>query len=389
MKRYILRYRLQLIATVIVGAAGILFLLQTSATTFVTGREAESGQLAGPASLQADSGASGQKSVKFGVVETPPSNGGRTVQVRDSAGLSAAIADAKPGDTIQLADGTYSGKLAVGNYSGSFSIVKSGTAGAPIKLTGSRNAIIDGDGPKGRYGIYIVNASYWNISGITITNAAKGIVLDGSNHVVLDGLRVHSIGDEAVHFRAFSSDNVIKNSIIEKSGVRQPQYGEGVYIGSAKSSWGTHTDGKPDKSDRNQVINNTISNTGAENIDIKEGSSNGVITGNHFDAIGMSGENFSDSWIDVKGNGYTISNNSGVVTGAAVFQDGFQIHQALAGWGNNNVFHNNNLNLNNAPGYGFYMQKGVTDNVLSCDNTVTGAKSGFAVLNTTATPCSQ
>lgn len=304
-----------------------------------------------------------------------------------SAELTAAIANALPGDTIRLADGTYTGKLAVGKYSGAFSIVKSGTAVSPINLVGSRNAVISGGGTSGNYGLYIVKANYWNITGITVTSAAKAIVLDGSNYVRLDGIRAYNIGSEAIHFRAFSSNNTITGSIVEQTGLVQPQYGEGVYIGSAKSNWGTHSGGNPDTSNYNQVTNNTIRNTGAENIDIKEGSSFGVITGNHFDAIGMSGQNFADSWIDVKGNNYTISNNTGVVSGSAVFVDGFQIHQALSGWGNNNVFHNNRLNLNNAYGAGFLMQKGVTGNVLSCDNTVTNAQAGFAVFNGTVSAC--
>jgi len=386
--RRVKTYRRRLTIAGLIGIIGVALLTRTLAATYVSHSEAEAGQIAGQASLQSGSGASGGTVVKFGTTGTPPSDDtGRTVQVANSDQLTAAIADARPGDTIQLADGTYSGKLAVGKYSGSFAIVKSGTASAPIKLTGSRNAIIDGGGPSGRYGLYIANASYWNISGITITNASKGVVLDGSSHVVLDAVRVYAVGDEAVHFRAFSSDNLIKNSIIEKTGVKQPQYGEGVYIGSAKSNWGTHSNGNPDKSDRNQVINNTISNTSAENIDVKEGSSGGLISGNRFDGVGMAGENYADSWIDAKGNGYTISDNTAVVSGPAVFQDGFQVHQALAGWGNDNVFRNNKMDLNNAPGYGFYLQKGVTGNILKCDNIVTGAKSGFAVLNTSAVTC--
>ena len=75
------------------------------------------------------------------------------------------------------------------------------------------------------------------------------------------------------------------------------------------SNW---EDNKPDKSDRNQILNNRIGpNVAAEEIDIKEGSCCGIIKNNVFDGTGMSGENYADSWIDVKGEGYTIEDNEG------------------------------------------------------------------------------
>jgi hypothetical protein len=37
----------------------------------------------------------------------------------------------------------------------------------------------------------------------------------------------------------------------------------------------------------------------------------------------MSGIHFSDSWVDVKGGGYVISNNRGTNS----VNDGFQVHQ--------------------------------------------------------------
>jgi len=81
-------------------------------------------------------------------------------------------------------------------------------------------------------------------------------------------------------------------------------------------------DGKPDKSNRNKAINNHFGpNIAAEAIDIKEGTEGGLIDGNTFDGTGMSGENSADSWIDVKGDDYTISNNKGSKT----LLDGFQV----------------------------------------------------------------
>lgn len=60
------------------------------------------------------------------------------------------------------------------------------------------------------------------------------------------------------------------------------------------------------------MINNRIGpKVAAEEIDIKEGSCCGLIKGNTFDGTGMSGENYADSWIDLKGEDYTIEDNVG------------------------------------------------------------------------------
>ena len=80
---------------------------------------------------------------------------------------------------------------------------------------------------------------------------------------------------------------------------------------------------------------------------------NQTISGNTFDATGISGANFADSWIDVKGNGYTISGNTGVnPTHTTVLKDGFQVHVAVSGWGNNTTFASNTLDVEST-GYGF------------------------------------
>lgn len=140
--------------------------------------------------------------------------------------------------------------------------------------------------------------------------SGKGIILDTSSNNVLQNLTVHDVDDEGIHFRAFSTDNVLKNSHIYNTGKKQAGFGEGVYIGSANSNWCTYTSCNPDKSDRNKVLSNSIGpNVNAEGIDIKEGSSDGLIQGNTFDGSGISGENYADSVIDVKGNNYAITGN--------------------------------------------------------------------------------
>ncbi len=157
------------------------------------------------------------------------------------------------------------------------------------------------------------------------------------------------------------------------------KFGEGVYLGTAQSNWGSISGGNLDTSDNNRVLNNHFGpNVTAEHIDIKEGTTGGTITGNYFDGAGISGDNFADSWVDVKGNNYLLNNNTGQnVSGLSALVDGFQTHVILSGWGKNNVFSGNTANVN-ASGYGFNIQTSGTGNVVYTNNTVSGAGKGIS-----------
>lgn len=315
---------------------------------------------------------------------TPTPVGSRLVPVATTAQLQAAVLNARPGDIINLSDGTYGGTkgmpspIPIGGktYTGTITATKAGTADLRIVLQGSRKAIINGGSTGGRYGLYLVHANYWTIKGISVTNVTKGIVLDGCNHVRIDGVEVLNTGQEGIHLRTLSSDNVVANSLVHDTGKTNATYGEGIYVGSANSNWGTYTNGQPDRCDRNQLIGNTIRSTGAENMDIKEGTTGGLIRGNTFNGAGMTGS-WADSWVDLKGNDWTVTENHGV----NAKKDGFQVHgnqlKAFGNWGNNNTFTKNQADVK-GPGYGFWLQNNVTGNTIACSNTVTGAAAGFA-----------
>ncbi|MGH3881562.1 MAG: nitroreductase family deazaflavin-dependent oxidoreductase [Actinophytocola sp.] len=61
----------------------------------------------------------------------------------------------------------------------------------------------------------------------------------------------------------------------------------------------------------------------------------------------MTGANFADSWLDVKGNGYLVADNHG----STALRDGFQTHVAVEGWGRDNTFRHNTADVR-GPGYG-------------------------------------
>lgn len=164
--------------------------------------------------------------------------------------------------------------LADGSYAGNFTATAKETATAPISLGGSAAAVLDAGG---------------------------------------------------------SSDNVIRDSTIRDTGHRRAKFGEGIYLGTATSNWCTISDCKPDLSDRNLIIDNATSETTSESIDLKEGTSNGVVLGNTFDGAGLTG---ADSWLDAKGNDYLVADDAGVHS--PVY--GFQTHEVAEGWGRRNTF---------------------------------------------------
>ena len=201
-----------------------------------------------------------------------------------------------------------------------------------------------------------------------------GVLAVGVTGVVLVGLVVSDIGHEAVHFRAFSTDNVVQFSDIHDTGLDNEKFGEGVYLGTAVSNWPKYSNGEPDTSDRNRVLYNRIWNTTAESVDVKEGTAGGVVAGNVFDGSGLVG---ADSWVDVKGNGYLIVGNEGITSP----QDGFQTHVIDdMEWGRHNIFAANVATVD-GPGVGFYIhQPDESANLVLCDNVVEGAAGGVTNL---------
>jgi hypothetical protein len=305
-------------------------------------------------------------------VAAPPVDGlvtcpAATVTVADAESLGAALEQAKPGDSIQMADGVYTDK---------FVATTPGTADKPIFLCGGSGAVIDGGGVKGGYGFHLKGASHWRLVGFTVRNAQKGVMADKVQGAVIQQLTVEQIGDEGIHLRGFSTDNLVQANTVRDTGHRRDTFGEGIYVGTAKSNWCEISNCEPDNSDRNVVRGNTISGTTAEAVDIKEGTTAGKVLDNTFDGARLSGSH-NDSWVDVKGNGWLIQGN----TGRNSREDGFQTHEVVDGWGANNVFKANIAEVN-GPGFGFNFAP-PNGNTLGCDNKATGAAKGLANVDCT------
>ena len=288
----------------------------------------------------------------------------QVVDVTTASELQRALDEAAPGQVIRLADGA---------YEGNFVATAIATAEAPIHLCGSRGAKLDGGEVDGDYTLHLSGAAYWQVTGLTVTGGQKGVMVDAGVGNRIEGLLVTSMGDEGIHLRTNSTDNVVVGNTVTDTGLRKPKFGEGIYVGTAESNWCQISDCQPDRSDRNVIEGNTISGTTAEAVDIKEGTTGGQLRGNTFDGADMVE---ADSWVDVKGNGWTIEGNSGT----AAPTDGFQVHEVVDGWGQDNVF---SANTGSIDGGGYVVNvagpRTIRENTqVSCDNEADGATKGLS-----------
>ncbi|SCF69997.1 right-handed parallel beta-helix repeat-containing protein [Streptomyces sp. Ncost-T10-10d] len=287
------------------------------------------------------------------------------IDVSTAAQLKSALTAAAPGDTISLADGT---------YTGNFKATVPGTASARITLTGSAKAVLTAGGG---YGLHLNGASYWTVQGITVAGGQKGIMADAATGVVIDSVTVHDLDMEGVHFRKSSKNGVIKNSRIYDTGHDGRGMGEGVYVGTAGDL--------SDRSDQVQIRNNTIGpGVGGENVDIKEGTTGAQIIGNTFDGSGLTGANYDDSWVDVKGNDVLVEGN----TGSRTTDNGYETHTQQSGWGCGTVFRNNTSDLTGSTG-DKQIAFDVTNHSASCPTTVYSSNTvigGKGLTNISVTP---
>ncbi|MEU1124801.1 right-handed parallel beta-helix repeat-containing protein [Streptomyces sp. NPDC005899] len=287
------------------------------------------------------------------------------IDVATASQLKAALAAAAPGGTIRLADGT---------YTGNFKATVPATPAARITLTGSAGAVLKAGGG---YGLHLNGASYWTVRGVTVTGGQKGIMADAADGVVIDSVTVHDLDMEGIHFRRSSRNGVLRNSRIHDTGHDGRGMGEGVYVGTA----GDLTD----RSDGVQILNNVIGpGVGGENVDIKEGTTGAKIIGNTFDGSGLTGANYDDSWVDVKGNNVLVEGNKGVRT----TNNGYETHTQQSGWGCGTVFRGNASDLSGATGPA-RLAVNVTNLSASCPTTVYGSNTvtgGNGLTNITVTP---
>lgn len=295
----------------------------------------------------------------------------RVITVTRVEEVARALAEAQPGDEIRLDNLQLNQALVIAP-------AQSGTASAPIRLLGVGATTIQGSclGDGCGYGI-LVQASYWQLENLHIRTFKKGVMLEGAQHVTLRQLTVSNIGEEGVHFRRFSSDNVLEDSTVQEIGLFTPGVGEGVYIGSAVGHWPELSQGEADRCDRNVVRHNRIQSTRAENIDVKEGTTGTVLEDNQLDGSALSAENSADSLLDIKGNDAFIRRNTLAQGVSAGMIDAIQGHVRVTGWGNGNRYEDNVI-MPAIPGYGINVDTAAIGTVIRCNNSAPLAVKGVA-----------
>jgi len=256
-----------------------------------------------------------------------------------------ALKNASPGDKILVEPGEYiSDGFNSGHEEAYYYSNIDGLEDKPIIFACTdpdTYAVLKGANIEERNVLYITG-DYWHISGLDISSGLRGVVLDNANNVILENLKVHDVGQEGIHIRDGSSFDIVRNCRIYDTGLKIPGYGEGIYVGSAVNHW--------DEFDERHyfvLISNCIIGPGvtAEHVDIKEGTWGTIVENCTFYGEGITGENYGDSFMDVKGNCSIIKGNVGYSQNNSIIEDAFQVHLKESVWGRNNIFYGNTLYL--------------------------------------------
>ena len=285
-----------------------------------------------------------------------------TVTVSTRAQLLSALAAATPGTVVRLAPGSYGANIDVATQA---------TPDKPVWICGPRTAVVDNADITKGYGFRVTGATNVVIAGMTVRNVQKGVAVLGGKGVTVADLRVENIGDEAVHLKNQTTDSTVIGNSIALTGLSSPNYGEGVYIGTAEGNWCLYNGCAPDTSDRNLVAFNDIRSTTAEPMEAKAGTSDGTMWKNTLDGAAITSSD-TDSLVQVMGNGWVVAGNTGTHTPA----DAIQVWNTTAGYGLGNIVYGNGV-ADALPGYGVRMPYADGGNVVGCSNAAPAAALGM------------
>ncbi|QHC56584.1 hypothetical protein [Rathayibacter tanaceti] len=279
-----------------------------------------------------------------------------TTTVSNSAQLAAALASPSPNEVIHLDDGWYTGKFALRGTA-----AQSGS----IWICGSPNAVLSSGSTSSGTALLLNGVSDVHLVGFAVRSSFQGIQVLASSGVRMAGLTVTDIGYEAVHFRSQTTDSLIVGSTIRRTGLVAAKYGEGVYVGTSDRNWCEYNGCNPDRTARIAVVDNSITDTGAEPIEAKEGTLDGNILGNTV----VGGTRLASdvvSLILVSGNGWLAAGNS--ASGTTTY--GYQVITRADGSGNDNTISGNlALKTTDAPVYLHQPSTWATSgNTLRCSN---------------------
>ncbi len=198
-----------------------------------------------------------------------PIGSGVVRPVSNQAELSAAMAAAQPGDTINLASGRYR-EIHYREVDGH----RSGTPDQPIVIQAAAGAeaIIDWgqvNDPQVKPVVDIDRREHIKIRGLIVRNRSFGLRSAGSSNVTFEHNDVAEVGHSGVVAQVYNNDPnrpstsvTIRCNRIHDTGRVAPEFGEGIYIGTGSVS-------VPDPTSNILIEGNDIFRTSNEGIDIK------------------------------------------------------------------------------------------------------------------------
>ncbi len=271
--------------------------------------------------------------------------------------LRSAIRDARAGDVIMIDQGTYAGPLEA---------TARGTEGEPIYLCARGRVILRGADPTTPV-INFRQARSWRVIGLELDGGLNGVAAASSNRLVLQSLTVTGTAAEGVRWSDNSSDNVLRDSSISRTGGADPAGGTGIAIGSPLSVWcPSPSNCVPDESNRNVIMTSSFAETPGLGAHAYEGTYNGVLYRNRFDGRSTTAAN---AWVDIGGSSWQVLSNRGRWSP----RDGFRTSEATNGVGGNRTFsgnHGRDLGRREAGGYLIALRPDRADRV-ACSNQVT------------------
>lgn len=257
--------------------------------------------------------------------------------------IQNALANAQAGDEIVIASGTYVSSASVNAayyYGGA-----NGTAANPITIrsaSASNKAHLKGNSISSKT-VLRIEGDYWVVKDLELSYAQKGLVFDNSNYSQAINCDVHNVGNEAIHIRDGSDHVTIDGCAVYNTGNVNAGFGEGIYIGTDKGSWSSYDP----YVDYTVVKNCSIGpDVRAEAFDIKEGTQETVIEYNTVDGSGISGANYADSFIDLKGTRTYVRYNTFNQNGESIITKGIAaIDRSVSLSCYEHVVHDNTFNM--------------------------------------------
>jgi parallel beta-helix repeat protein len=192
----------------------------------------------------------------------------------DSAAIKAAIGAAVAGDTVRIPAGSFEIGSAVSAKSG-VNLTGNGVGSSTLKFIGNTStSLLNLDG------VSNVALSGFTLDGNNSAKASQGIFSQNASKLNLSNLAVQNLGatsgfaPHGIYFSTNVTDSTISNSAFANIGTGS-QWGAGIRLGQGSS--------------RNQILANTIANTGRGGILCDNGSTDLVIRNNTITGSGKSG----------------------------------------------------------------------------------------------------